>query len=179
MMDPFLNHRPLPPIFPSDMLSYILKKPPRFPTTQEKLIRIAKIFFATHRILPITSNMISIENLHQLIHKYGNLKTPNFRVNIPEIGCKFWIFDCFLDHSIFEIPQPNSMAPIMPYIYTCHLTALFLFNLTIYKKEWLFLLSDTVRQIEIKFVNILNDDETILSLAEIIKSFPKKFKKFT
>ena len=88
-MASFQNVAPLPRVFPSPMMHFITKDPPKTADTQRKLMKVCKFFYLKHPIIPLT-DVFSRYGKGTFASDSKNNGKPLKIVDSPQ-EYKFWI----------------------------------------------------------------------------------------
>ena len=169
-MDRFSNAKPLLPVFPFNMMNYIIKNPPRTAFIQWKLIKVCKIFFAKHPYIPI-SDIFLIASKNEI--KICNIDNCNYKHPIPLTfhGFKLWITDHIIFQDIYD-ENRHALSELVPQIYQCDCQALYLDNQNLNIDEWKFLASSkNIKSADLLYVRITDKENKILVVEDILVYF--------
>ena len=166
-MKSIFKAHPLPPMFPHTMLSYITKDPPKTAEIQWKLMKVCKLFFSKHPIIPISDFK---EYYDEMVICQFNDNTIEQSFPTSDHGYKFWITGNVLCDSWIS----SFLSETLPLIFRCDCEELYLDEVNLTYEEFKLLLSSKyLKYIFMKEVNIIKYFGTKLSFDRILDLLPQ------
>ena len=182
-MEGFLNAKPLPQVFPYNMMLYISKDPPKTAETQWKLIKICKFFYAKHSVLPISG--VSNHNdddfneiVNMKMYEFANDKKKSIDIPLQTQEYKLWVTgEIFIGHSVEENETQHHIPFLFPHVYKWDITQIDItcFYLTHVELKTL-LSSKFLTEVELGGVNIRYANGKEVKVDEIFSLMPKNIK---